>query len=119
MVGFPVATPQTPTWWHTTAVAGRSLGAGRAADRRHVDLPGHRQHVGTNGTWGGGEAVIRLARGPTFSGNTADYFAPTNWQDLDNGDTDLGGASEVLFDMPGASIRTSSPRAARTATFTS
>jgi hypothetical protein len=57
---------------------------------------------GTNGTWGGGEAVIRLTAGPAFSGNAADYYAPSNWQSLDDSYTDLGGASEVLIDMPGA-----------------
>src|SRR5262249_32646178 len=58
--------------------------------------------VGTNGKWGGGEAVIRLTAGPTFSGNPADYYAPSNWEGLDNTDLDPGGASEVLLDMPGA-----------------
>ena len=48
-----------------------------------------------------GEAVIRLGAGPVFSGAAADYYAPTNWQSLDNTDKDLGGASAVLFDMPG------------------
>ena len=51
--------------------------------------------------WGGGEAVIRLTQGPAFSGNTADYYAPSNWQYLDDHDIDLGGASEVLLDMLG------------------
>jgi hypothetical protein len=46
--------------------------------------------------------VIRLTAGLTFSGNTSDYYTPSNWEDLDNNDTDLGGASEVVLDMPGA-----------------
>jgi len=46
--------------------------------------------------------VIRLGPGPTFSGNTTDYYAPSNWESLDGSDTDLGGASEVLLDMPGS-----------------
>jgi hypothetical protein len=48
--------------------------------------------------------VIRLAQGPTFSGKTTDYYTPTNWEQLDNDDADLGGASEVLLDMPGAAF---------------
>ena len=57
---------------------------------------------GTGGTWGGGEAVIRLQPGPVFSGSTNDYWAPTNWFTLDNSDTDLGGSGPVLVDVPGA-----------------
>ena len=53
-------------------------------------------------TWTGAEAVIRLQPGPVFSGNTADYWAPTNWMTLDAGDTDLGGSGPILVDVPGA-----------------
>jgi hypothetical protein len=52
---------------------------------------------GTGGIWGGGEAVIRLHAGPVFTGSSKDYWAPTNWLDLDNGDTDLGGCGPVLI----------------------
>src|SRR5206468_9656980 len=55
-----------------------------------------------NQGWGGGEAIIRLQDGPIFSGNTTDYWAPTNWFNLDQGDTDLGGVSATLVDVPGA-----------------
>ena len=50
----------------------------------------------------GGEAVIRLRPGPIFSGNSGDYWAPTNWLQLDNGDTDLGGCGPVLITVNGA-----------------
>ena len=53
-------------------------------------------------TWMGGEAIIRLQAGPVFSGQPTDYWAPTNWQQLDNGDTDLGGVSATLVNVPGA-----------------
>src|SRR6266567_696084 len=56
----------------------------------------------TGGHWGGGEAIIRLRAGPVFSGSPIDYWAPTNWLSLDNGDTDLGGCGAVLIDVPGA-----------------
>jgi hypothetical protein len=55
-------------------------------------------------TWGGGEAVLRLGAGATFSGNNADYYAPTNWVALDNADLDLGGANAFLLDMPAAPV---------------
>ena len=50
----------------------------------------------------GGEAIIRLQAGPTWTGQPTDYWAPTNWFSLDNGDTDLGGVSAMLIDVPGA-----------------
>jgi hypothetical protein len=102
VIGFPVATPQTPTWWHTTAAKGGIWGPGALPTDGTSLFPITGNTSGTHGTWGGGEAVIRLGLGPTFSSKTADYYAPTNWETLDNGDTDLGGASEVLLDMPGA-----------------
>jgi len=56
----------------------------------------------TGGNWGGGEAIIRLQRGPIFNGSSPNYWAPTNWLSLDNGDIDLGGCGPVLIDVPGA-----------------
>ena len=56
----------------------------------------------TGGNWMGGEAIIRLQAGPIFTGQPTDYWAPTNWFSLDNGDTDLGGVSAMLIDVPGA-----------------
>lgn len=38
----------------------------------------------------------------TFSGDPADFFAPSNWIDLDIQDLDLGGSGPVLVDVPGA-----------------
>src|SRR5205823_12242895 len=52
----------------------------------------------TGGTWCGGEAVIRFQPGPIFS----DYWAPTNWLQLDTDDLDLGGSGPLLVDVPGA-----------------
>jgi hypothetical protein len=102
VVGFPVSNPKAPIWWHTKALKGGVWGPGALPTDGTNIYPVTGNTAGTNGTWGGGEAVIRLTPGPAFSGNTADYFTPTNWLDLDNGDLDLGGASEVLVDMPGA-----------------
>jgi len=104
VVGFPVSNPTHPTWWHTTASKGGIWGPGALpTDGTYIyPVTGNTVTSGPDYTWGGGEAVIRLSAGPVFSGNKADYFAPGNWLDLDNGDTDLGGASELLVDMPGA-----------------
>ena len=59
----------------------------------------------TGGNWMGGEAIIRLQAGPVFKWSprpTENYWAPTNWLQLDNGDTDLGGVSAMLIDVPSA-----------------
>jgi hypothetical protein len=104
VVGVPVANPQNPSAWHTSAYRGGIWGAGALPTDGTSIFPVTGNTVSA-ASWGGGEAVIRLAAtpsGPTFSGNTVDYYAPSNWHALDTNDLDLGGASEVLFDMPGA-----------------
>jgi putative pyrroloquinoline-quinone binding quinoprotein len=52
--------------------------------------------------WGDGEAVLRFA--PDLAGPVAprDYFAPSDWRDLDNGDLDLGGTAPLPLDVPSA-----------------
>jgi len=57
---------------------------------------------GTGGTFGQGEAIIRLQAGPIFSNTTPNFWAPTNWLSLDNTDLDLGGCGAVVIDVPGA-----------------
>ena len=104
VVGVPVANPQNPSAWQTGAYKGGIWGPGALPTDGRSIFPVTGNTVGAS-SWSGGEAVIRLAAtpsGPTFSGNTADYYAPSNWPSLDTSDLDLGGASDVLFDMPGA-----------------
>jgi hypothetical protein len=104
VIGFPAADPQHPTGWHTMAPRGGIWGPGSLPTDGTSIFPvtGNTETTKTS-PWGGGEAVIRLGPGPTFSGNTTDYYAPTNWQAMDSSDADLGGANEVLFDLPGTS----------------
>ncbi|HEY3637399.1 MAG TPA: hypothetical protein VGK90_04545 [Rhizomicrobium sp.] len=51
------------------------------------------------GTWSGGEAIVRLKPGLAFSNNTKDYFTPSNWQQLDQRDADLGGTEALPFEI--------------------
>jgi hypothetical protein len=52
--------------------------------------------------WSDGEAILFLGPGPTFTGAETDFFAPSNWPDLDRHDTDIGGTAPILVDVPGA-----------------
>jgi hypothetical protein len=98
VVGFPLSNPQSPTGWHTTASKGGIWATGSLPTDGTSVFPTTGNTAGAT-TWGGGEAVIRLGAGPTFSGNAADYYAAYNWSTLDGSDADLGGSSAVLFDM--------------------
>ena len=53
-------------------------------------------------SWQDGETIFRLPSSLVFSGQSADYFTPSNWTALDNADTDLGGTAPVVLDVPGA-----------------
>ena len=86
----------------TTAVGGGIWGHGGVASDGTNMFMVTGNTFNTGGNWMGGEAIIRLQAGPTWTGIPTDYWAPTNWLNLDNGDTDLGGVSATLIDVPGA-----------------
>jgi len=105
LVGVPIDNPSSVTAWAAATATGTKGGAiwgvgGIASD-------GKNPFVTTGNTsnppnWDGGEAVIRFQPGPIFSGDPADYWAPTNWQSLDQIDSDLGASGPLLVDVPGA-----------------
>jgi outer membrane protein assembly factor BamB len=101
VVGIPINNPSGVMAWATDAIGGGIWGhSGVASDGTNMFvITGNTFNAST---WMGGEAIIRLQTGPIFSGQPTDYWAPTNWQQLDNGDTDLGGVSATLVDVPGA-----------------
>ena len=102
VVGVPANNPATVTAWATTAIGGGIWGhGGVASDGRNMFMVTGNTFA-TGGIWGGGEAIIRLQRGPIFNGSPVNYWAPTNWLSLDNGDIDLGGCGAVLINVPGA-----------------
>ena len=102
VVGVPINNPSTVTAWATSAIGGGIWGHGGVASGGTNMFVITGNTFQTGGHWGGGEAVIRLQPGPVFSGNPIDYWAPTNWLQLDNGDTDLGGCGPVLITVNGA-----------------
>ena len=101
IVAVPVANPSATTGWATDASAGGIWAPGGAATDGKSVFAITGNTFGAN-TWMGGEAVVRLGAGATFSGNTTDYFAPSNWLYLDAYDLDLGGSGPLLVSVPGA-----------------
>jgi hypothetical protein len=101
VVGVHIDNPSIVGAWATAASKGGIWGhSGVASDGTNMFvITGNT--TGTS-TWGGGEAIIRLQAGPVFTGNSTDFWTPANWLSLDNSDTDLGGCSAILIDVPGA-----------------
>src|SRR5579883_556308 len=101
LVAFPTNNPSAPTAWATAATGGGSWSCGG------VTTDGTDLFIATGNTfgastWSGGEAIIRLHQGASFSGSTADYWTPSNWKQLDTSDLDLGGSGPLPVDVPGA-----------------
>ncbi len=101
LVGVPVDDPSHPTGWATDALGGGSWAVGGVAADDTFLYAATGNTFGAN-SWMGGEAIIRFTTGPLFSGDTADFFTPSNWLQLDIEDLDVGGAGPVLIDVPGA-----------------
>ena len=105
LVGVPIDNPANVTAWAAATAPGTHGGAiwgvgGVASDGTNPFVT--TGNTISASTWGGGEAVIRFQPGPVFSGNPADFWAPTNWLSLDQSDTDLGSCGPLLVDVPGA-----------------
>jgi hypothetical protein len=101
VVAVPVNNPAGATAWATQATAGGVWAPGGLSTDGSSIFAATGNTSGAT-TWSGGEAVIRLGPGATFSGDPSDYFTPSNWHDLDDSDEDLGGSGPVLIDVPGA-----------------
>src|SRR5213592_4902398 len=102
VVGVPINNPSNVGAWATTAIGGGIWGHGGVASDGTNIFVVTGNTFNTGGNWMGGEAIIRLQAGPVWSGQPTDYWAPTNWFSLDNTDTDLGGVSATVIDVPGA-----------------
>ena len=102
VVGVRINNPASVTAWATSAIGGGIWGHGGVASDGTNIFAVTGNTFNTGGNWSGGEAIIRLQAGPIFTGNSTNYWAPTNWLSLDDTDTDIGGCGAVLIDVPGA-----------------
>jgi hypothetical protein len=100
VVGIDTKDPTQVSSWSTTADQGGIWGGVTTDGTSLFFSTGNGLLSGES--WGGQESVIRLPKSLAFSGQTTDYFSPSNWAYLDMNDFDLGSASVVLFDLPGA-----------------
>lgn len=101
VVAVPVNNPANMTAFVTGARGGGIWAPGGLSSDGTSIFAATGNTFGTS-VWQGGEAILRLGSGATFSWDEADYFTPSNWYDLDRGDIDLGGSGPVLFTAPGA-----------------
>src|SRR5881409_2573861 len=102
VVGVPINNPSNVGASATTAIGGGIWGHGGVASDGTNMFVVTGNTFNTGGNWMGGEAIVRLQAGPIFTGQPTDYWTPINWLGLDNNDTDLGGCSTTLIDVPGA-----------------
>jgi hypothetical protein len=103
VVGVHIDNPTMVAKWATDAPKGGIWGhSGVASDGTNMFVITGNTVTSPGDPWSGGEAIVRLQAGPTFTHNPTDFWAPANWQSLDQSDTDLGGCSAILIDAPGA-----------------
>jgi hypothetical protein len=103
VVGVHIDNPSIVGGWATAAEGGGIWGhSGVASDGTNMFVITGNTFTSPGDPWSGGEAIVRLQAGPIFTGQPTDFWAPTNWQSLDSSDTDLGGCSAILIDVPGA-----------------
>jgi hypothetical protein len=106
VIGVPVNDPTAATGWATPFTSGPGIWSpgGIASDGVSLFVTTGNTNPPYTMQWdqANSEAVIRLDAAPSFSGITADYFAPTDWYLDDREDTDMTSSGVVLFDAPGA-----------------
>ena len=103
VVGVEINNPSNVHGWATTAIGGGIWGhSGVASDGTNMFvITGNTFNTG--GNWMGGEAIIRLQAGPTLDRHSLRTTGRRLIGSISiNGDTDLGGVSAMLIDVPGA-----------------
>ncbi|MGH7124245.1 MAG: hypothetical protein ACREFI_07730 [Stellaceae bacterium] len=98
VVSIDLNDPRSIAAWSTRAIGGGIWAPGGIA------YDGRSLFVSTGNTmgageWADGEAIIRLGIDLKRSGDTRDYFAPSDWRTLDASDTDLGGVGALPLDV--------------------
>jgi outer membrane protein assembly factor BamB len=101
VVGVPIEEPGKTASFSTRARGGGIWGQGG------VSGDGQSLFAVTGNTfgatsWSDGEAVLRLSTDLARPIEGRDYFAPSDWRNLDRDDLDLGGTAALPLDVAGA-----------------
>jgi hypothetical protein len=108
VASISAADPTQVTAFATRAIAGGIWApSGVASDGTSVYFAtGNTEAMANSFTppamYGDGESVFKLPPDLTRTMATTEYFVPTNWSALDQGDTDIGGTGPLLVDVAGA-----------------
>jgi hypothetical protein len=102
VVSIPVANPTAISGYSTPAPSLGGMWATGGVSSDGTDVFVASGNANSNGTYGGGETVFRFHDGTTFTNNTKDFFYPSDWSNLDNGDTDVGASNPIVVDAPAA-----------------
>jgi hypothetical protein len=93
--------PKFLAGWATRAAGGGSWGqSGIANDGSSLFFTTGNTFTEESSPYGDGEGVFRIMPNLAHSSAKANFFAPSNWQELDAGDADLGGTSAIPVDVP-------------------
>jgi hypothetical protein len=100
IVAIPLDAPEAATAYSPPGKASGIWGpSGIAADDANLFLATGNSHD-ANGSWAGGDAVMRFELGGAMPATPADVYSPVYWRSLDAYDVDLGGSGVVLIDSP-------------------
>jgi len=105
VVGVPLTNPSGAQAFMTPVVGAGIWGpGGPASDGTSIfAITGNREEdleADASPSWAGSSAVFRFGPSLAFSGSPADFFAPSNWDQLDRFDLDLGASGPLVVDAP-------------------
>lgn len=106
VVGVPLTGQGAKAWATSGTGAGIWGVGGPASDGQSIFVATGNDNAAILGQnqpmtpWPRSEGVLRFDPGPSFTGQTADYFAPNNWYSMDQGDVDIDGSGLLVVDAP-------------------
>jgi hypothetical protein len=103
LVGVGIDPPQLMGAWLTRAAKG---GIWAPAGLSEVDGSLYFSTGNTEGarSWGDGESVFRVGPDLAHTTDPRDFFAPSDWKQLDDEDLDLSGVTPLPITLPGIDV---------------